>query len=187
MTWLISWPDGERYLRPLQSLVISLLLSLVSTLLFSRNGGILSHRNFSTHRIPQSQLRNLCSLIMLAVCSLSSTLQRTQPSVKLLSLKNWQNQKFFMQRLRTPVPGHLSSHSALSSYGVFASSALWQFSVSLRPLSQALGSFPTSGAPWSSAMPPSLGRGRATTTTAKLKFEELICGTEFENCRRTIR
>ena len=43
--------------------------------------------------------------------------------------------------------GHLSSHSALSSYGLFASLALWQFSVSLRPLVQALGSFPASGAP----------------------------------------
>ena len=35
-TRLISWPDGERYLRPLQSLEVTLLLSLVSTLVFSR-------------------------------------------------------------------------------------------------------------------------------------------------------
>ena len=33
-----------------------------------------------------------------------------------------------MQRLRTLVPGHLSSHSALSSYGLFAPLALWRFS-----------------------------------------------------------
>ena len=39
---LMSWPDGERYLRSLQSLVVSL-LSLVSTLLFSRTGGVVSH------------------------------------------------------------------------------------------------------------------------------------------------
>ena len=32
---LMSWPDGERYLRPPQSPVVSLLLFLVSTLLFS--------------------------------------------------------------------------------------------------------------------------------------------------------
>ena len=37
--------------------------------------------------------------------------------------------------------------------------------LSLQPPVQALGSFPASGAPWSSAMPPSLGRGRITTTT----------------------
>ena len=38
--------------------------------------------------------------------------------------------------------------------------SLFGDSVSLRPLVQALGSCPASGAPWSSAMPPSLGRGR---------------------------
>ena len=47
-TRLMSWPDGERYLRPLQSLVVSLLLSVVSTLVFSRTGGVLSHQNFLT-------------------------------------------------------------------------------------------------------------------------------------------
>ena len=69
-TRLMSWPDGERYLRPLQSLVVSLLLSLVSTLVLSRTGGVLSHRNSSTHRFPQFPPRNVCSLVMLAVSSL---------------------------------------------------------------------------------------------------------------------
>ena len=67
--------------------------------------------------------------------------------------------------------GHLSSHSALSSYGLFASLALWQFAVSLRPLSQTLLSFPTSGALWSSAINPFLGKGWVTTTTAKRKLQ----------------
>ena len=70
MTWLMSWPDGERYSHPLQSLVVSLLLSLVSTLIFSRTGGVLSHLNSSTHRFPRFPLRNLCSLVTLAVFSL---------------------------------------------------------------------------------------------------------------------
>ena len=35
-----------------------------------------------------------------------------------------------------------------------------RLSVSVRPLVQTLGSCPVSGVPWSSAMPPSLGRGR---------------------------
>ena len=61
--------DGERYLRPLQSLVVSLLLSLVSTLLFSRTGGVLSHLNSLAHRFPRFPPRNLCSLVMLAVSS----------------------------------------------------------------------------------------------------------------------
>ena len=41
---LMSWPDGERYLRRPQFIVVSLLLSLVSTLVFSRTGGILSNQ-----------------------------------------------------------------------------------------------------------------------------------------------
>ena len=46
----MSWPDGERYLFPQQSLVVSLLLSFVSTLLFSRIRGVLSHLNPVKHR-----------------------------------------------------------------------------------------------------------------------------------------
>ena len=42
-TRLMSLPDGERYLYPLQFLVVSLLLFLVSTLLFSQTGGVLFH------------------------------------------------------------------------------------------------------------------------------------------------
>ena len=69
-TRLMSWPDGERYLRPPLSLVVSLLLSLVSTLVLSRTGGVLSHLNSLTHRFLRFPPRNLCSLVMLAVSSL---------------------------------------------------------------------------------------------------------------------
>ena len=62
----MSWPNGERCLRPPLSLVVSLLLSLV----LSRTGGVLSHRSFLTHRFPRFPPRNLCSLVMLAVSSL---------------------------------------------------------------------------------------------------------------------
>ena len=40
-------------------------------------------------------------------------------------------------------------------------------------LVQALGSCPASGAPWFSAMPPSLGRDRTTTATTMLHFVQL--------------
>ena len=66
-TRLMSWPDGERYLRALQSLVVFLLLS---SLLFSRTGGVMSHRNSLTHRFSRFPPRNLCSLVTLAVFSL---------------------------------------------------------------------------------------------------------------------
>ena len=129
MTRLMSWPDGERYSRPPQSLVVTLLLSLVSTLVFSWTGGVLFHRSILTHRFPQFPLRKLCSLSSCSLCSLSSLLQRA------------------------PVPGHLSSHSALSSNGLFAPLTLWRLSVSVRPLVQTLGSCPASVAPWSSPIP----------------------------------
>ena len=69
-TRLIRWPSGERYSCPLQSLVVSFSLSLVSTFLFSWSGGELSHVNSSIHRLPQFPPRNLCSLVTLAVFSL---------------------------------------------------------------------------------------------------------------------
>ena len=69
-TRLMNFPDGERYLRPPLSLVVSLLLSLVSTLVFSRTGGVLSLPNTLTYRFPRFPPRNLCSLVMLAVSSL---------------------------------------------------------------------------------------------------------------------
>ena len=69
-TQLMSLPDGERCLRPPQSPVVSLLLSLVSTLVLSRTGGVLSLQSILTHRFPQFPLRNLWSLVMLAVSSL---------------------------------------------------------------------------------------------------------------------
>ena len=53
--------------------------------------------------------------------------------------------------------GHLLSHFALSSYGFFGCSLFG----SLRPRE----SCPASGTPWSSAMPPSLGRSRVTNKT----------------------
>ena len=62
----MSWPNRERQSFPLQSLVVSLLLSLVYTLLFSRTGGVLSHLNSSTHSFPRFPPRNLCSLVYAA-------------------------------------------------------------------------------------------------------------------------
>ena len=62
---LMSWPYGESYSFPLQSLVVSLRSSLVSILVFFRTGGVLSHLNSSTHRFPRFPPRNSCSLVSL--------------------------------------------------------------------------------------------------------------------------
>ena len=69
-TRLMSWPDGARYLRPPQSLAVCLFLSLVSTLVFSRTGGVLSHQSVLTHRFSRFPPRNLCFLVIHAVSSL---------------------------------------------------------------------------------------------------------------------
>ena len=84
-TRLMSWPDGERYLRSLQSLAVFLLLSLVSTLVLSRTGGALSHRNIlNTNSLDFH--RGTCAPSSCSLCPLSSSLQRTQLSVRFLSL-----------------------------------------------------------------------------------------------------
>ena len=59
--------SGERYSCPLQSLVIAFFLPFVSTLVFSLTGGVLSCLNSLTYSFPRFALRNLCSLVMLAV------------------------------------------------------------------------------------------------------------------------
>ena len=63
----------------------ALLASLVSIILFFRTGGVLSHRNF-WHAGSLSFHRGTCAPSLCLPCSFSSTLQRTQPSVKFLSL-----------------------------------------------------------------------------------------------------
>ena len=76
-TEMMRWPDRERCSCSLQTLVVSLHSPLVSTFVFSRTGGALSHLNSLTLRFPRFLLKNF---------ALSSSLQRTQSSVKLLSL-----------------------------------------------------------------------------------------------------
>ena len=73
-------------MRPLQSLVVSLLLCLVSTFVFSRTGGVLSHLNSLTLRLPRFPRRNLCSLVMLAVFSLVCAATDTAYCLALISL-----------------------------------------------------------------------------------------------------
>ena len=59
---------------------------------------------------------------------------------------------------------HETSHSALPNYRIFALLALWWIYLFLQSLVETLGSCTVSGTPWSSAIPPSLGRGPVTTT-----------------------
>ena len=71
----MRWSDGKRYLFPQQSLVVSLFLSLVSTLLFSRTGDILFHVNSSTGFTQDTQVSSISTeefvLLRYARCVLS--------------------------------------------------------------------------------------------------------------------
>ena len=58
---------------------------------------------------------------------------------------------------------------------IFAPLTLWRLSVSVRPLVQTLESCPASGAPWSTAMPPSLGRGRVNNNNASKYHRRPTC------------
>ena len=73
----MSWPDKKRYLHPPQSLVVSFLLPVVSTLVLSWTGVVLSYQSSLTHRFPQFPPRNMCSLVMLAVSSVVFTATNT--------------------------------------------------------------------------------------------------------------
>ena len=80
--------------------------------------------------MPQKLLHSLC-IGWQKSRKLRSSLLSTLHATFSKSLQDWQNRESFLQRLWTLVPGHFSSHSALSSYGLFAPLTLWRLSVSL--------------------------------------------------------
>ena len=165
----MSWPDRVRYLRPPQSLVVSLLLS--------RTGGVLSHRSSLTHRFPRFPPRSLCSLVMLAVSS------RLRCNGYSLLLGSYLSRIGRIENPSCSACGHSSqdtSHLILHCPATdsLCRSLFGDSLVFLRPLVQTLGSCPASGAPWSSAMPPSLGRGRVNNNNKqiveRMKFPNIV-------------
>ena len=155
---------------PQQSLVVTLLLSQVSPFLFSRTGGVLSHLNFLTHKLPRFPPRNLCFYVMLAVFSLAFAATDTAFCLASISLELTESKILLAAladtRHRTPLISFCTAQ--LRTLCVARSLAVFCLSTTYVPRP---GSFPASGAPWSSAINPSLGRGRVTTTTAKLKLQ----------------
>ena len=66
----MNWPGAMRYSSHLLFHVVSLLLPLVSTLIFCRNEITLYHQTCLTYRSPQYSLGNLCFIVTLVVFSL---------------------------------------------------------------------------------------------------------------------
>ena len=154
----MSWPDGERFLHPLQSLNLSPLISRIHSCLFSEWRRIVSSKFFVTQApsISTEELvlpRNTCCVLSRLRCNGHSLL-----------LGSYLSRIGRIENHSCSACGHSSQDTShlILYYPAMDSlrRLLFGDSVSLRPLVQALGSCPASVAPWSSAMPPSLGRGR---------------------------
>ena len=143
---LISWLDRECYSCTPQSLEVSLILSLSSTLIFSRTGDQRSYLNCLTSMSPLFSLNNLCSVVTLPMPSLIYATTDTIFHYSYLSrigiIENPSSSACGSYCSR-----HLTSRSALSSYALFVPLALWQLSVTLRSLVQAPGCCQALGAP----------------------------------------
>ena len=101
----MGWTDEELYLRPPRSVVVSV-LSLVSTLVFCRTGGVPSHLNSLTHRFPRFPPRNSCSFIMLAVFSLGLGESRILPAAPVDTRPRTPLISFCTVKLRTLCAAH---------------------------------------------------------------------------------
>ena len=137
----MSWQDGERYLRPPQSLAVSLLLSLVSIFVFSRTGGVLSHQKYLDTQVPSISTDELvlprhdrcvfsclrCNGHSLLIGSYLSRIGRIENPWCSACGHSIQD------------TSHLILHCPATDS---APLALWRLSVSLRPLVQTLGSCP---------------------------------------------
>ena len=117
-TWLMSWPYG------VQSLVVYLLLPFTSTLLFSNWRHTVSSKFFDTQvpSISTEELvhpRHAFRVLSGLCCNKHSFLLNSYLS-RIGRIENPS-----CSACGHPTKGHLSSHSALSSYGLFAPLALW--------------------------------------------------------------
>ena len=145
-------------MHPLQSLVASLILSLVSTLFFFRTGGVLSHLNSLTHRFPRFPPRKLCSLTTLAVFSLVFAATDIAFCWALIFLGLAES------RILPAAPADTRTRIPLISFCTVQLCTL----CAAHPLATLYlstisgpdpGELADTGAPWSSAMSSSLGRG----------------------------
>ena len=123
-------------------------IPLVSVLVVSRTGGVLSHRNSLTHRFVWILLKNLCSFVTLAVRSLVFVTMDTAYCQALISLELAES------RILHKAPVDIRPTTSLISFCTVQLRTLCTTrSVTTLCLS------PTSGPG------PDLGRGRVTTTT----------------------
>ena len=156
-TLLMNCLDGERYLRPPQSLVVSLIFRIHSCLISDWRRTV-SSKFFDT-QVPSISTEELV-LLRHARC----VLFRLRCNGHSLLLSSYLSRIGRIENPSCSACGHLSSHSIRSSYGLFAPLTLWRLSI-----------YDLSSRSWGVArllglhgLPPclpSLGRDRVTTTT----------------------
>ena len=165
----MSWPDGERYSCPLQSFVVSFLFCL-----------FLDWRHTVSSKLYNTEVSSIFIEELVISRHARGALSRFRCNGHSPLLSSYLFRIYRIENFSCSACGHLSFHSTLSSYRLFVPLALL-----LRPLVQALESCTASGAPWSSAMPPSLGQkgsGNNNNIPGLLK----ICG-NFMLTTRSLR
>ena len=90
----MSWPDGERFLRPLQSFVLSLLLSLVSTLNLSSGW-----RRTVSSKFSDTQVSSISTEELVLLCHARCVLSRLRCNGHSLLLSSYQ---FRIGRIKNP-------------------------------------------------------------------------------------
>ena len=170
MTLLVSWPDGERYLCSLQFLLVSLLLSLVSALPFSRTEGVLTHRIF-LHIGPLDFHRGIYIPSSRLLCALFSAID-TAFRLALISLDLAESRIFHV------APSALGRRTLLISFWSVQQWTLYAArSLPTRCISTTSGPGPVKllgfWDQWSSTMPSFPGRSRVATTTVQFRFTVL--------------
>ena len=164
-TRLMIWPDGERYLRPPQSpCSLSLFISRIHSCFYSDWRRTVSSKFFDT-QVPSISTEELV-LPRHARCVLS----RLRCNGHSVLLGSYLSKIGRIENPSCSTSGHSSQDTSHLILHCRAADSL-RHSLFGDSLVQTLGSCPASGAPWSSAMPPSLGRGRVTNNNNDLGNE----------------
>ena len=161
----MSWPDGKRGVRPPQSVVVALLYPL-SSFLWRRT---VSSKFFNT-QVPSIATEELV-LPRHARCVLS----RLRCNGHSLFLESYLSSIGRIENSSCNACGHLSQDTSYLILHCPTTDSLRRLlSVFLRSLVQTLGSCPVSGAPWFSAMPPSLRRGRVNNNNMTNRLKSTV-------------
>ena len=139
-TRLTSWPDGERYLHPLQSLVVSPLISRIYSCLFS------DWRRTASSKFFETQVSSISTEELVLPRHARCVLSRLRCNGHSLLLGSYLSRIGRIEILPA-APVNTRPRTPLISFCTVQLRTLWRLSVSLRPLVQTFGSCPASGAP----------------------------------------